>query len=714
MQAPEFARNSMSLISTLSYVSAVSAFALAIFILFAEANSVANTAYCAGMILLGLEAWFNAWFVLEHDPLLAARWGYFGQLALALLPGIWLVFSLSYARGNFRDFLARWRWFISAGFALPLLLSIAMRNQVVLGVNLAPNGSWFLHIGASGYLINILFIISAVLILVNLESTLRTSVGVMRWRIKFMVIGLGLLLILRIYTSSQILLRRGEADFLVGMNACALLVACLLMAGSLARRSLMKIDVYPSQTVLFNSLIIFFAGLYLLVAGFFAKIAAPFLGGEQIYHFQPFLMLLGGAALAILLLSERIRQQVKRLISRHFQRPFYDYRKIWMTFTASTSSLMEKSHFCRAAVRWISDTFQLLSVTVWTYDVQNSCLAYSASTSLTEAKTKELLGDNFPWEKLIQFLKHQTQPVDIEASTEDWALALKRLTPSVFPDKGGNRVCVPLIAREQLLGLIMLGDRVSGMPFSIEDMDLLKCIGDQMAGGLLNNDLSHKLMQAKEMEAFQTMSAFFVHDLKNTASTLSLMLQNMQMHFDDPEFREDARRAVSKSVSHINDLIERLSVLRQGLVVQPVPAALHEVVATALRHLQFPPEVTLIDEVSPVTKTMLDPEQIQKIVANLILNAMDAVNRKGEIRVATFQEADWVVLRVSDNGCGMSPDFVSKSLFKPFQTMKKKGIGIGMYHSKMIVEAHHGKIAVESQPGKGTTFRVLLPVSGAV
>ena len=112
------------------------------------------------------------------------------------------------------------------------------------------------------------------------------------------------------------------------------------------------------------------------------------------------------------------------------------------------------------------------------------------------------------------------------------------------------------------MGLMILGDRVGGARFSWQDFDLLKCIGDHIAAGLLNTQLSQKLLQAKELEAFQTMSAFFVHDLKNTANTLNLMLQNLPMHFDDPAFRADALRGVSKTVAHINRLIGRLGSIR--------------------------------------------------------------------------------------------------------------------------------------------------------
>ena len=108
----------------------------------------------------------------------------------------------------------------------------------------------------------------------------------------------------------------------------------------------------------------------------------------------------------------------------------------------------------------------------------------------------------------------------------------------------------------------------------------------------------------------------------------------------------------------------------------------------------------------------MDEGQMQKVVTNLLLNAKEAVGKDGEIAVETGQQNGCAVLAIRDNGCGMSPEFVSKSLFRPFQTTKKTGLGIGMFHCKAIVEAHQGRIEVESEQGKGTTFRVLLPLPG--
>jgi hypothetical protein len=130
-------------------------------------------------------------------------------------------------------------------------------------------------------------------------------------------------------------------------------------------------------------------------------------------------------------------------------------------------------------------------------------------------------------------LRERTEPFDLEKVEGDWAEILRRISSVQFR-KGGNRVCIPLLAGDRLLGVAILADRVNGVPYTIEELDLLKGIGNQAAAGLLNLRLAEELMLAKQLEAFQTISAFFVHDLKNVSSSLSLMLQNLPVHYDDP------------------------------------------------------------------------------------------------------------------------------------------------------------------------------------
>jgi FOG: GAF domain len=128
-----------------------------------------------------------------------------------------------------------------------------------------------------------------------------------------------------------------------------------------------------------------------------------------------------------------------------------------------------------------------------------------------------------------------SKPFDLEKAKGDFAESLRRISSSQFRT-GGNRVCTPLWTGDRCIGVVILADRVGGVPYTVEELDLLKCMGDQIAVGLLNLRLTEEVMRAKELEAFQAISAFFIHDLKNAASTLSLTLQNLPVHFDDPIF----------------------------------------------------------------------------------------------------------------------------------------------------------------------------------
>jgi len=451
------------------------------------------------------------------------------------------------------------------------------------------------------------------------------------------------------------------------------------------------------------------AGIYLVAIGVLAKLVSLF-GGDASFTVKAFLVLTGLVLLTILLLSDRLRLRINRFVSRHFERPLYDYRMVWRRFTETTASCVSQNDLCHQAVKAVTDIFQALSVTIWLVDEQQSQLNFGASTFLTDAKAETLRPNKDEFAEILQGIRLRHEPVDIDAFKESWAEILKRCHPDEFR-QGGHRICVPMIAGEEVVGLMILGDRVSATTFTWQDIDLLRCIGDHIAAALLNTRLSQKLLQAKELEAFQTMSAFFVHDLKNTANTLNLMLQNLPVHFDDPAFRADALRGVSKTVSHINGLISRLGSIRQALKIQPVETDLNEVIAKALADWEEVAGIDLKKNFAPLPKVVCDPDQMLNVATNLIFNAREAVSKtSGHVQIHTHQKNGYAVLEISDNGCGMSPEFLNRSLFRPFQTTKKNGLGIGMFQSKMIVEAHKGKIEVESEAGKGTVFRVFLPL----
>ena len=177
-----------------------------------------------------------------------------------------------------------------------------------------------------------------------------------------------------------------------------------------------------------------------------------------------------------------------------------------------------------------------------------------------------------------------------------------------------------------------------------------------------------------------------------------------------PLFRKDVLRGIGETADRINQLISRLTALRR-LELNLAEVDLNSLVDDAVKGLNGTTNVKVVRDLRLQPKVKLDRDQFGSVINNLLLNARDAVGSDGEVRIQTAKEDEWAIISVADNGCGMTPEFVRSSLFRPFQTTKKKGLGIGMFQSKMIVEAHHGRILVKSEPTVGTTFRIMLPLN---
>ena len=684
---------------------------VAILLLFRESRSVVRDALVSGLVVLSAEILCVALSLSSLLPEHMLAWQRVRLFVAGLIPGPWILFSLTYSRGNWRDFMRRWRLAAWPLALAPILVVIVGRNNLVTaGYRLVESPSWRFVLGGPSRVLLVLLLLSFVVVLMNLERTLRNAVGTMRWRIKYMIMGVGFLLAVRLYSGTQALLYGTLNVDRDALNAGALLLGALLILRSAMRGRLLDVDIYLSQKALFRSITVLAIGAYLLMVGGLGRLVQQW-GGAAGFPASAFLLFLALAVLTVMLLSDRTRQRLKILVNRHLRRPHYDYREVWATFTSRTASIMDVSVFCRAVTELISETLDVLSVTIWLTDTSGNHLRFGGSTALSQAQARELAVPGTSPAELLRALEGRDRPFDIDNKDERGVEAFQRFNPDWFK-KGGHRVCVPLRARGEWLGIMTLGDRVEGLPYTMEEMDLLKVVGEQAAATLLNIRLSERLLQAKQLEAFQAMSTFFVHDLKNTSSSLSLMLQNLPKHFANPDFRADAFKAMTDGVGKINDLIRRLTVLRQKLEVHPTRTNLNDVAAAALEEFRSPEGIFLKTVWGESPDVMADAEQIRKVLINLLLNARDAVGPGGEITLATGRDGDWATVSVTDNGCGMAPEFMDEALFRPFQSTKKDGMGIGLFHSRLILDAHGGQFDVTSKRGEGSTFCLRLPLQG--
>jgi len=702
--------NWLTATSAVAWAGIFAGMTLALFLRHREPPSVSRKsllvfvlAGSAELLFIGLEVLGRS--TTDFSP--SASW-YLGArtIAISFLPGALVEFSIAYARTNHLILLNQWKRTIRALYVVPPVLAGASLLTVQFPIDSHPVLS-----RSTGIILVALhlFIISgSAVCLMNLANTLRASVGTMRWRVKYTVLGLGVFCAARVFASGHEVLS-GPPDAAVFNVICFAFVAtCALLLLSLRRGNLGSVDLYVSHRMLVQSITILLACGFLLVIGILISKTAA-LSEESGLQARALLLLVGGIGTVVVLMSDRVRHSMNQFVSAHFQRPRYDYQRVWNAFTRQTASHRDAHRFSRAAVQVVSETFEALSVTLWVIDVENRKCELGGSTVLDRATANESALNRQQIGDLSDFMKEQPDPIELDELDADWARRLIQANPKPFTR--ARSVCMPLQAGDQWLGLLVVGDRVNFTPFGVEDLRLLRTIGDYMAAHLHQFRLSRQLIAAREFEAFQSMSTFFVHDLKNLASTLSLMLKNLIRHFEDPEFREDAVQSISETVDKINGLVDRLSAVRGKHTIQTRNTDLNDLVRRVISNVEAAlsqPTHLELGEIEPVP---LDGAEMEKVVTNLLFNARDASRDSDTIHVQTRKEEEHTVLTVRDEGMGMSAEFLEQSLFKPFHSSKKNGLGIGLYHCKRIVEAHGGMIAVESEPGKGSEFRVLLPHS---
>ncbi|HEX8130573.1 MAG TPA: ATP-binding protein [Pyrinomonadaceae bacterium] len=223
--------------------------------------------------------------------------------------------------------------------------------------------------------------------------------------------------------------------------------------------------------------------------------------------------------------------------------------------------------------------------------------------------------------------------------------------------------------------------------------------------------------EMRQFQSFVRLSAMLTHDLKNAITGLSMLVTNMERQFHRAEFREDAVSSLRQATEKLGSLVARLSEPVKSLSGEyrrtPQPSDLIPVIRRVLA-TTAEPRAEFYDIQTELPDTLvapIDAERIERVVENLIVNAFEAMGgRGGRLTVAAGEESDTLVyFSVEDTGPGMTEDFMRTRLFRAFATTKKRGIGLGLYTCREIVESHGGRLEVKSKLGSGTRFRVVLP-----
>ncbi|MGQ9696227.1 MAG: histidine kinase N-terminal 7TM domain-containing protein, partial [Thermodesulfobacteriota bacterium] len=481
----------------LSLIAAIFSFSQAVFILSKDWRVLNHRIFAVGMIVLALEAASDIVSLTAPRIEVMLRWQYIKMAATAFLPGVWLVFTLMLENEDYKKSLTKWKGILLPLFIIPIMLLIFFNESFVIKkITFSGISKSSLFLSWPGKLFHIFLLLSSAFILVFLEKILRTTSGTMRWQIKFLILGIGAIFTMRVYTSSQALLYSIIDDSINILNSFAIIGGNTLIAISFIRTSKLNLTVYPSQTFLYNSLMLMIIGAYLIGVGLLAKLIHHF-GYTGAIPLNALFIFFAILFLAAFILSEKVRQKIKESISRHLLRHHYDYREQWREFTRRTSSLIDIGELSYVISKMIAETLGVSTASVWLSDENKGSFILGGSTAYSSKekhflKLPEKQSSNFPLE-----IKNHAYLIDFQKPKELWQEELKKANNYYFQ---GNRIryAIPIILNENILGLITVNEKVTKREFSIEDFDLLRTISEQVASTLLNLKLSEQIRNFKE------------------------------------------------------------------------------------------------------------------------------------------------------------------------------------------------------------------------
>lgn len=552
-----------------------------------------------------------------------------------------------------------------------------------------------IYLTKSGFGVYLLLMLYLVFGLVQLERTFSGLHQLQRWNIKLEIIGSGLLLgAMSLYFSHSLLYRSLDFNY-IGWRALVVIVACSVLTYSrLFRGSGERLAL--SRGIAHRSFVLLIVGGYLIILGLLGE-GLRYLNLDNTKPVIYALLLVGAVALAVVFLSEKLRRRLVVTLHKNFYQSKYDYRQQWDLFTRRVSANKTLKEIYPAILDLFCQNLACKGASLYLRDHESG--DYLFTSAFNCRRDWRPFPENDP---LVELLNGKDWTVNLENEMT----ALDESVISTFSGIDAFLV-VPLQFDAELVGFIILGEQINREEeLTYEDYDLLRMLARQSVATIQGLRLSEQISTTRELASIGKLSTFVLHDLKNQVSGLSLMLDNAKVYISDPDFQDDMIETVETTVHNMKGLIARLKNVKEkpSLVLSVV--ALAKIVGDALDTAGGDFEV-----VGESVDIAVDEEEIYKVLLNLLVNAKEASPPGQRVKVEYGQEDDNAYVRVIDAGTGMSQEFVRDKLFKPFETTKKHGFGIGLYQCRQIIDAHNGKIDVDSREGVGTTFRLTLPLA---
>jgi putative PEP-CTERM system histidine kinase len=529
--------------------------------------------------------------------------------------------------------------------------------------------------------------------LLTIENLWRNTEPARRWHVWPVCLALGLLYAYELFLFSDAFITRGRVDpgLALGRGIAAGFMTPLI-ALAMARNREWRVDIHVSRQVVLHTATLLASGCFLLAVALVAMLLRGF-GGDWGLVLQLAMLFGSIVVLGTVLSSGSLRQRLKFLISRNFFTHRYDYRLEWLKFIELVSEPQQADELQVRIIRALAEFVDSPAGMLWSLSPGIGYRPTAAWKVRAELGARVAADDSF----VAGFRDGGwIQERSLDPAAEAWPFASSRAW-----------LAVPLSHRREVVGFVVLDRPTHPVGLDWEAFDLLRASGRQAASYLAEEGSTKGLRDAELLTEYGKRFAFVVHDIKNLASQLGLIVSNARRYIDDPDFQRDMLQTVEDSVARMNHL---LSQLKSDGAAQPAtlrnPGAIAATVAG-----DFAAGSVIVETGDSGEQTVaIAPDRLRSALTHLVQNAVDASPPDDPVLVSAYHRGDRFVIDVVDRGVGMDEAFIRNELFLPFRSTKSGGYGIGAFQTRELIRTAGGDLEVISRPGAGTTMRILLPV----
>jgi len=418
----------------------------------------------------------------------------------------------------------------------------------------------------------------------------------------------------------------------------------------------------------------------------------------------------------------KLRFQTEEALERVLFKKRYNYRETLSRSSKDMVSMVDLDALSNSLVHTIGRALGIQKASLFLIDDVKGLLGLKATTGLDLDEFKEVIlpRDDLLVQKLMSrpkvIVREEVEMVRDGVETKAVADRMRQLEAEIS---------LPITSKDRLIGILNLGHKEGREMYSDEDLELLSTLTNQAAIAIENARLYENLKQsqsiirrADRLSSLGQLTAGLAHEIRNPLVAIRTFTQLLPERYQDVEFRNSFQSLALKEVDRICGLVNDLLSFARPSAPNVSAENINEIVDGIVRILETEAKekgVQIYRRLATnLSKVLIDKEQIKQVSMNIILNALQSIQGKGVVEVATRPftkdgSDEFVQIGVRDSGVGI-PQKDLENIFNPFFTTKKEGVGLGLSISHQIVQEHGGYILVESQVGHGTTFFINLPV----